>query len=56
MECYECKRGMLDGVALFRMNEKGVEGIWACEDHASKDIPKDTLDLVHTIEGKDDAV
>jgi len=31
MVCYRCGRTPWDR-ALYRVNEKGVEGIWACEE------------------------
>lgn len=35
MNCIFCHKGMADGVSLFRINEKGVPGIWACREHRS---------------------
>ena len=33
-KCEICSRSALkDGVSLYRINEKGVEGKWACQDH-----------------------
>lgn len=31
MCCEICKRGIADGVNLHRHNEKGVPGIWRCD-------------------------
>ena len=33
IECCICKRGPQQGIAVFRINAKGVTGIWACEKH-----------------------
>ena len=33
MKCCICHRGPHDGVSLFRVNAKGVAGIWACKKH-----------------------
>lgn len=41
MKCFHCQA---TGVALYRMNEKGVEGIWGCakcRDMAG--VPKDPV-------------
>lgn len=32
MKCEICKRGMESGVNLHRQNEKGVKGVWRCDD------------------------
>lgn len=32
-ECIICKCKAIDGNAIFRVNEKGVAGIGACQDH-----------------------
>ena len=31
MKCRKCGRGIPEGASLFRVNEKGVKGIWECE-------------------------
>jgi hypothetical protein len=33
MSCCICNRGLAEGVSLYRVNEKGVPGVWACEVH-----------------------
>ena len=33
MRCLFCNKGPMDGVTIYRINEKGVEGIWACHKH-----------------------
>ena len=35
MKCEICNRGPMDGVTIYRANEKGVKGIWRCSDHPS---------------------
>lgn len=32
MKCYVCDKTTDDG-PLFRQNEKGVVGVWVCQDH-----------------------
>jgi hypothetical protein len=34
-QCRVCGKGPMQGVTVYRMNEPGVEGIWACQDHRS---------------------
>jgi len=31
--CMFCRKGPMDGVTVHRINEKGVDGIWACNTH-----------------------
>jgi hypothetical protein len=33
MKCEICNRGPMEGVTLYRANEKGVKGIWRCSEH-----------------------
>lgn len=43
----------MDGVTAYRINEKGVEGIWACERHIKQTdatIPSDVKALTEIIE------
>jgi len=43
------------GTALFRVNVKGVKGIWACEEHMKNTdavIPPEVDELVRAIERK----
>lgn len=52
--CEICHKGPPDGVSLFRVNEKGVEGIWRCRSHltseqADKQDPE-TIRLVNIID------
>jgi hypothetical protein len=30
MQCEVCKKGMKEGVTLYRINRKGIPGIWRC--------------------------
>lgn len=32
MKCDKCNQGMVEGKTLHRQNEKGVTGIWRCEE------------------------
>lgn len=53
MRCFVCQRGMAEGVSLFRINERGVKGIWTCEVHrpaASPHIDPQVREIVHIIE------
>jgi hypothetical protein len=53
MNCNVCGKGPADGVSVFRVNEKGVPGIWACEKHIDlKLVNPETKDIVHILEGK----
>ncbi len=55
IECCVCKKGPRDNVALFRINAKGVEGIFACIKHVSQtdaSIDPEVRDLVKIIGGK----
>lgn len=55
MECFVCKRKMPEVGRLVRVNEKGVEGIWACVEHRKnsnwKPIPE-VEELCDVIQGK----
>lgn len=52
MRCYECGKGMAEGVSLFRQNPKGEAGIWACEQH-SEPIDEEVLKVSKIIEQND---
>lgn len=56
MICCICKKGPLDGgISVYRINEKGVPGMYACADHIGQTdgyIPKDTKELVKVLERK----
>lgn len=36
MKCVVCKKGPMDSVAVFRINAKGVPGLWACRKHLNQ--------------------
>lgn len=42
MKCFKCGQGAEIAGALYRQNEKGVPGIWACIRCASKESTADT--------------
>ncbi len=50
MKCTICGKGPMHGVTVYRMNEKGVAGIWACWDHKGKLIDPDLLEITRDIE------
>lgn len=35
IKCEICGKGPLDGVPVYRANEKGIKGVWRCKDHPS---------------------
>lgn len=44
MRCIFCHKGPMDGVTIHRINEKGVEGIWACNKHIKQtDVTVDPI-------------
>lgn len=55
MQCVICKKGAPD-VSLFRINEKGVPGLWACAKHLKQtDAPPldpEFAELVRILEGR----
>lgn len=55
LRCVICKKGAPD-VSLFRINEKGVPGLWACAKHLKQtDAPPpdpELQKLVDILEGK----
>ena len=50
MKCHVCNKGMAEGVTLFRQNEFGTKGIWACRKHNGVKIDTDVDELVTIIE------
>lgn len=55
MGCVVCKKGLSEGVTLYRINAKGQPGLWACLKHRSQtDAPVDhELDrIVNALERK----
>lgn len=51
MKCEVCGRspGTDSSITLFRQNEKGVPGIWRCEEH-SKPVEQDLAQAVAEIQ------
>ena len=54
MECEICQRRPdKDGIAIHRINEKGIPGIWRCEDHMEgRKVDKAVQDIIDTIREK----
>ena len=53
MNCFFCNRGMAQGVSLYRINEKGVKGVWACDTHrpaGSPHVAPEVREIVRLIE------
>jgi hypothetical protein len=53
--CLFCRRGLKDGVSLFRVNAKGQPGVWACERHIGQtDAKVDpiTREITDIIQGR----
>ena len=57
IECCVCKKGPANGVPVYRINEYGIEGIWACSQHIKQTdappVPEDVRRIVRAISGKD---
>lgn len=51
MKCEVCERGPSDGVTLHRQNEKGVKGIWRCEDHNTKTVDPEIRLILSALNG-----
>jgi len=49
MKCRECGRS---DIPLFRQNEKGVPGVWACEAHTKKNVDPVVKEIMTMIERK----
>lgn len=49
MKCEVCQKGMEHGVNLHRQNEKGVTGIWRCDEHNQKPVDQFTKDLIELL-------
>lgn len=49
--CFECNRGPLDGVPVFRQNAKGQPGIWACSEHNTARVDPEVAKIVGIIQG-----
>ena len=49
MKCETCNCGPAEGVSVFRLNEKGVEGIWRCREHHPGPIPELVLKIAEIL-------
>lgn len=49
MTCHVCGVSVKDA-ALYRQNEKGVAGAWACGQHNARGIDPEVRDIVEVIE------
>ena len=53
MKCHVCGLGPPeDPVTLYRQNEKGVKGVWACRTHNTRPIDADEAELIAILEEK----
>lgn len=56
MKCEKCGEGMPQNKTLHRMNEKGVDGIWRCEECMTpedwKKVDPETKRLTDAISGR----
>lgn len=43
----------MEGISLFRQNEKGVKGIWRCAVHNIAPVDPEVADIVIAIERND---
>jgi len=50
MKCEWCGLGPQDGVTVFRINEKGVAGIWRCEKDLDRKPDEDVAEIVAILE------
>lgn len=50
--CYVCDKGPMDGITVYRQNEKGRPAICACEEHDRRADPELKL-IVAEIESRD---
>ena len=52
MKCRQCGKGIFDGVALHRQNEKGGEPIWACDNCNTLPLDSEVKSITDAIQGK----
>jgi hypothetical protein len=53
MNCHVCGKGPADGISVYRINEKGVPGICACERHIDpKLVDPETRKIVKILEDR----
>ena len=50
MKCEWCGLVPQDGTTVFRVNEKGVPGIWRCEKDLDRKPPDDVAEIVAILE------
>lgn len=57
MKCCICNKGPAEGISIFRINAKGVPGIWACKSHIKNTdappIAPEVDEIVSILEQKD---
>ena len=51
--CEICNKGPMDGVTVFRVNEKGGSPVWRCQEHANE-VADDLLQLTKELERQND--
>lgn len=52
MNCYKCKKGIDEGIALFRQNPKGETGVWACAECNTQPIDPEVQEIVNAVQEK----
>ncbi len=52
MQCLVCEKGPEVGVTVYRQNEKGQKGVWACERHRVARIEPSVDSIVRIIENR----
>lgn len=48
--CHVCGLGPAVGVTVYRQNETGIPGVWACRAHSTVPLDPETQDLIDAIE------
>lgn len=48
--CAVCGKGTMEGVSLYRTNEVGIPGVWACKQHYAGPPDPDMFTLVKDLE------
>lgn len=49
MKCFQCQKDVME-TPLFRQNEKGVQGIWACKEHNTQELDPLVEEITDIIE------
>lgn len=52
MKCWWCGKGPIEGVSVYRQNQKGQKGVWACSVHNAVELPEDVKTITEAVEGK----